>query len=68
MSPRDREFLVEARRYLVGLVGLIERYTGVESVCRVCAGCENCERLHRRQDDVHYTVKREAAAQSAPRN
>lgn len=59
MSPEDREFLIEARRYLVGLVGLIERYAGVEPVCRACAGCSRCESMHRKQRDVSYTVKRD---------
>ena len=31
MSTEDREFLIEARRYLVGLVGLIERYASIEA-------------------------------------
>lgn len=57
MSPEDREFLVEARRHLVGLVGLIERYVGVEPVCRRCAGCKVCESMHRKTLDVSYTQR-----------
>lgn len=56
MSPEDREFLTEARRHLVGLVGLIERYAGIEPVCRACAGCRICEAMHRKTNDVAYTV------------
>ncbi len=57
MSPEDREFLTEARRHLVGLVGLIERYTGVEPVCIRCAGCRICEAMHRKTRDIAYTVR-----------
>jgi hypothetical protein len=67
MSPEDREFLTEFRRHLVALVGTVERYAGIEPVCRRCAGCETCERMHRRQDDVAYTV-RDAPRASVPRN
>lgn len=68
MSPEDREFLVEARRHLVGLVGLIERYAGIEASCRVCVGCARCETLHRNQNSAHYTRRmpqQEPAARSA---
>lgn len=57
MSTEEREFLVEARRHLVGLVGLIERFTGVEPVCRRCAGCKICESMHKRQDQIAYTSR-----------
>jgi hypothetical protein len=57
MSPEDREFLTEARRHLVGLVGLIERYAGIEPVCRKCAGCNVCESMHRKTNDVAYTSR-----------
>lgn len=57
MSPEEREFLVEARRHLVGLVGLIERFTGVEPVCRKCAGCKICEAMHRKTQDIAYTAR-----------
>lgn len=62
MSPDDREFLAEARRHLVGLVGLIERYTGIEPVCRRCAGCKTCEALHRRTSSIAYTASEGARA------
>lgn len=64
----DRDFWIEARRYLVGLVGLIERRYGIEPVCRACAGCENCERLHRRQNDVRYTLGDRARPTRTPVN
>lgn len=55
MSPRDREFLIEARRYLVGLVGLIERYASIDpSPPRWCAGCQRCEQINRQQRDAHF--------------
>lgn len=57
MTPEDREFLIEARRHLVGLVGLIERRAGIPGVCRLCAGCRVCEQRHREQDDIHYAQR-----------
>lgn len=55
MSPEEREFAVELRRHLVGIVGLLERYAGIEAVCRACAGCRVCEAMHRKTNDVAYT-------------
>lgn len=57
MSPEDRDFLIEARRHLVGLVGLIEKFTGVEPVCRRCAGCRTCEAMHHKTDSIAYTAR-----------
>lgn len=62
MTPADREFLIEARRHLVGLVGLIERATGVEPVCRRCGGCKVCEAMHRKTNDIVYAVRDDTRA------
>lgn len=59
MTPSDREFLIEARRHLVGLVGLIERYAQIDPAPpRWCAGCARCEALNRQQRDAHFTAKK----------
>lgn len=60
MSPEDLEFLVEARRHLVGLVGLIERRAGIEPSCTRCAGCRICEAMHRKTQGMAYTVRDDA--------
>jgi hypothetical protein len=57
MSPEEREFAVELRRHLVSIVGLIERFAGIDPSCRKCAGCPQCEAMHRREQDVHYAVR-----------
>ena len=57
MSPEDREFAVELRRHLVGIVGLLERYAGIEPSCRVCSGCARCESLHRQQQNAQLTKR-----------
>ena len=57
MTPEDREFLTEARRHLVGLVGLIERYAGIDPSCRRCAGCKVCEAMHRKTNEIAYTQR-----------
>ena len=59
MTPEDREFVVELRRHLVGIVGLLERYASIDpSPPRWCAGCKRCEDLNRQQRDAYFATKR----------
>jgi len=58
MTPEDREFAVELRRHLVGIVGLLERYANIDPAPpKWCAGCSRCEAINRQQQDAHYTKR-----------